>query len=46
MSFAGGAIGTIEATRFATGELNRFTWEINGSRGSLGFDLERPAELW
>jgi len=45
VSFEGGAIGTIEATRFATGELNRFTWEINGSKGSLGFDLERPAEL-
>jgi predicted dehydrogenase len=43
--FAGGAIGTIEATRFATGEANRFTWEINGSRGSLAFDLERPGEL-
>ena len=40
-----GAIGTIEATRFATGELNRFTWEINGSRGSLEFDLERLNEL-
>ncbi|HEU0023397.1 MAG TPA: Gfo/Idh/MocA family oxidoreductase, partial [Thermoleophilaceae bacterium] len=46
VGFAGGATGTIEATRFATGELNRFTWEINGSKGSLGFDLERPAELW
>jgi predicted dehydrogenase len=43
--FAGGAVGTIEATRFATGNLNRFTWEVNGSRGSLAFDLERPAEL-
>jgi predicted dehydrogenase len=43
--FANGAIGTIEATRFATGEQNRFTWEINGTRGSLAFDLERPGEL-
>jgi predicted dehydrogenase len=43
--FAGGAIGTIEATRFATGEANRFTWEINGTRGSLAFDVERPGEL-
>ncbi|MBN1527810.1 MAG: Gfo/Idh/MocA family oxidoreductase [Thermoleophilaceae bacterium] len=43
--FAGGAVGTIEATRFATGNLNRFTWEVNGSKGSLAFDLERPAEL-
>ncbi len=45
VAFAGGAIGTIEATRFATGELNRFTWEINGSEGSLEFDLERLNEL-
>jgi predicted dehydrogenase len=45
VEFAGGAIGTIEATRFATGNLNRFTWEINGSKGSLAFDLERPGEL-
>ncbi len=43
--FSGGAIGTIEATRFATGEANRFTWEVNGSKGSLAFDLERPGEL-
>ena len=43
--FASGAIGTVEATRFATGERNRFTWEINGSRGNLAFDLERPGEL-
>jgi predicted dehydrogenase len=43
--FANGAIGTVEATRFATGEANRFTWEVNGSEGSLGFDLERPGEL-
>jgi predicted dehydrogenase len=45
VAFADGAIGTIEATRFATGEANRFTWEVNGSRGSLAFDLERPGEL-
>ena len=30
-AFAGGAIGTLEATRFATGSVNRFTLEINGS---------------
>jgi predicted dehydrogenase len=45
VAFANGAIGTVEATRFATGEANRFTWEVNGSEGSLGFDLERPGEL-
>lgn len=44
--FASGAIGSVEATRFATGEANRLTWEVNGSEGSLGFDLERPGELF
>ena len=45
VGFAGGAIGTIEATRFAAGRKNSFTWEINGSKGSLAFDLERLNEL-
>src|SRR4051794_3841562 len=45
VSFANGAIGTLEASRFATGRKNGFVWEINGSRGSLAFDLERLNEL-
>jgi predicted dehydrogenase len=43
--FEGGAVGTIEASRFCQGRKNHFTWEINGSKGSLGFDLERLNEL-
>jgi predicted dehydrogenase len=43
--FAGGAIGTVEATRLATGRKNANRFEINGSRGSLAFDLERLNEL-
>lgn len=43
--FDGAAIGTIEASRFAPGRKNSFTWEINGSKGSLAFDLERLNEL-
>jgi predicted dehydrogenase len=43
--FAGGAIGTIEATRFATGRKNYLRFEINGSKGSLVFNLERLNEL-
>jgi predicted dehydrogenase len=43
--FSGGAIGTIEATRFAPGRKNALAWEINGSEGSLAFDLERLNEL-
>jgi predicted dehydrogenase len=41
----GGAIGTFEATRFATGRKNGLRVEFNGSRGSLAFDLERLNEL-
>jgi predicted dehydrogenase len=43
--FANGAVGTIEASRFCPGRKNAFTWEINGSKGSLAFDLERLNEL-
>jgi predicted dehydrogenase len=39
------AVGTIEASRFCPGRKNSFTWEINGSKGSLVFDLERLNEL-
>ncbi len=45
VGFEGGAIGTIEASRFAAGRKNALTWEINGSRGSLAFNLERLNEL-
>lgn len=41
----GGAIATYEATRFATGRKNGLRVEINGSLGSLVFDLERLNEL-
>lgn len=43
--FKNGALGTFEATRFATGWKNGNTFEINGSRGSLRFNLERLNEL-
>lgn len=39
------AIGTFEATRFATGRKNYERFEINGSRGSLVFNFERMNEL-
>jgi predicted dehydrogenase len=41
----GGCLGTLEATRFAVGRRNHQVFEINGSRGSLSFDLERLNEL-
>ena len=43
--FAGGAVGTFEATRFALGRKNANRFEINGSKGSVGFNLERLNEL-
>ena len=45
LRFANGAIGSMEATRMAPGRRNRNTFEINGSRGSIAFDLERLNEL-
>ena len=45
LRFADGAVGTIEATRFAPGRRNYNAFEINGSLGSLSFNLERLNEL-
>jgi len=45
VTFANGAVGTIEASRFCYGRKNHLTWEINGSKGSIVFDLERLNEL-
>jgi predicted dehydrogenase len=45
VEFEGGAVGTLEASRFAPGRKNGQVWEINGSKGSLRFDLERFNEL-
>ncbi|MBA2306032.1 MAG: Gfo/Idh/MocA family oxidoreductase [Acidobacteria bacterium] len=43
--FENGAIGTIEATRMAPGRKNWNRFEINGSKGTVAFDLERMNEL-
>jgi predicted dehydrogenase len=43
--FAGGALGSFEATRFATGRKNTIRIELNGSLGSIAFDFERMNEL-
>ena len=45
VKFENGAIGSIEGTRFATGRKNYNRFEINGSKGSIVFDLERMNEL-
>jgi predicted dehydrogenase len=45
VEFEEGGVGTIEATRLALGRRNAFQWEINGSKASLAFDMERLNEL-
>lgn len=45
VEFASGAVGTLEASRFAPGRKNYNAFEINGSKGSISFDMERLNEL-
>lgn len=45
LTFANGAMGTLEASRFARGRKNHQVIEINGAKGSLAFNLERLNEL-
>ena len=42
---ASGALASFEATRYATGRRNALRVELNGSAGSVAFDLERLNEL-
>lgn len=44
--FSGGAVGTFEATRLATGNLNNNNIEINGEHGALKFSFEDMNVLW
>jgi predicted dehydrogenase len=45
LRFESGAIGSVEGSRLAPGRKNWNRFEINGSLGSLAFDLERMNEL-
>jgi predicted dehydrogenase len=45
VEFENGAIGTLEATRFAAGRKNHLVLEVNGEKGSIRFNLERMNEL-
>jgi predicted dehydrogenase len=45
VEFENGALGSFEATRFASGRKNYNAFEIYGSNGSLTFNLERMNEL-
>ncbi|MDR5672926.1 Gfo/Idh/MocA family oxidoreductase [Halalkaliarchaeum sp. AArc-GB] len=44
-AFENGAVGTFEASRFATGHKNDHAIAIHGSKGSVRFSLERLNEL-
>lgn len=43
--FENGALGSFEGTRFAGGRKNYNRFEINGSKGSIVFNLEKMNEL-
>lgn len=43
--FRNGSNGTFEATRYARGRKNKNSFEINGEKGSLYFDLEDMHQL-
>ena len=45
VKFANGAVGYYEGSRFAPGRKNYNRFEINGSKGSLVWDLERMNDL-
>ena len=45
LDFENGALGTVEATRFAQGRKNFNSFEINAENGSIHFNLERLNEL-
>ncbi len=45
VEFENGALGSFEASRFASGRKNYNYFEIYGSKGSLMFNLERMNEL-
>ncbi|PXX71144.1 putative dehydrogenase [Nocardia tenerifensis] len=43
---SGGGLASFEATRVAAGRKNALRLELNGTHGSLAFDLEAMNELW
>lgn len=43
--YANGATGTINASRVATGRKNYLAYEIQGTKGSVFYDLERMGEV-
>ena len=46
VSFANGAIGSIEANWVASGRKMDLSWEVTGTKGALVFSQEHMNELW
>lgn len=46
LEFAGGGLGSLAASTLAAGRRNHMTFEVNGARGTLTFDLERLNSLF
>ncbi|HEU6444371.1 MAG TPA: Gfo/Idh/MocA family oxidoreductase [Gaiellaceae bacterium] len=45
VEFTNGVAGTLEASRLARGRINSNAFEVNGTKGSAAFDVERLNEL-
>jgi predicted dehydrogenase len=45
VEFESGVAGTLEASRLARGHINSNGFELNGTKGSVAFDVERLNEL-
>ncbi len=46
LHYANGVRGVLTVSQVSAGRKNRLFYEINGSKSSLGWDSERPNELW
>jgi predicted dehydrogenase len=46
LHYENGVRGVLTVSQVSSGRKNRLYYEINGSKSSLGWDSERPNELW
>ena len=46
LHYANGVTGVLTVSQVSSGRKNRLFYEINGSTSSLGWDSEKPNELW
>jgi predicted dehydrogenase len=46
LHYENGVRGVLTVSQVSSGRKNRLFYEINGSRSSLGWDSERPNEMW